>query len=254
MDDATLVAELTRLVDATLGTAVLGTYLHGSAVQGGLRPASDLDLLVVTREQLTQARRHALVAGLLAVSGSRNGARPVEVVVVRRSEVRPWRYPPVADLQYGEWLRDRLETEGPGPPAPMPDLALLLSVALSADRPLQGPPLGDLVDPVPASDLHRATRDGVPDLVASLEGDERNVVLTLARVWATVATGRVLTKDGAADWALPRLPAPVRPPLAHARDLYLTSTYGDEHWPPGLLEAVPVVADELVERIDRTPR
>ena len=39
--------------------------------------------------------------------------QPVEqnpqVTVVVRSEVRPWRYPPRMDFQYGEWLRSDLE-------------------------------------------------------------------------------------------------------------------------------------------------
>lgn len=251
MDDATQLTALSRTIDETLGPTVLGTYLHGSAVRGGLRPASDLDLLVVTREELTHPQRQNLVEGMLAVSGSGHGARPAEVLVVRQGALRPWRYPPVVDLQYGEWLRDRLEADGAAPPTPMPDVALLLSVALAADHPLRGPRLRDLVDPVPVSDLVRATRDGLPDLVASLEGDERNVVLTLARVWATVETGRILAKDEAADWALARLAPSARPPLAHARHLYLTSSYADECWPVGVLDQVPDLAVELVAHIDR---
>jgi hypothetical protein len=31
------------------------------------------------------------------------------VTVVAQAQVRPWRYPPSFDLQYGEWLRERFE-------------------------------------------------------------------------------------------------------------------------------------------------
>jgi hypothetical protein len=41
-------------------------------------------------------------------SASRSGAGParsVELTIVVADEIRPWRYPPRCDLQYGEWLR-----------------------------------------------------------------------------------------------------------------------------------------------------
>lgn len=43
------IAEVLALVGEVLGPDVLGAYLHGSAVLGGLRPRSDIDILVVSR-------------------------------------------------------------------------------------------------------------------------------------------------------------------------------------------------------------
>lgn len=61
------------LVDDVLGPEVAGAYLHGSAVLGGLRPASDVDVLVVARRSLTDGERRALLDGLLRVSGFTGG-------------------------------------------------------------------------------------------------------------------------------------------------------------------------------------
>jgi streptomycin 3"-adenylyltransferase len=47
------------------------------------------------------------------------------------------------------------------------------------------------------------------------------VVLTLARIWTTLETGAIRSKDGAADWVLARLPAEHRPVLERARAIYL---------------------------------
>ncbi len=58
---------------------------------------------------MDEKQRHALLSGLLGISGSRNHARPVELIVVDQSEVRPWRYPPTADFLYGEWQRAEYE-------------------------------------------------------------------------------------------------------------------------------------------------
>jgi streptomycin 3"-adenylyltransferase len=46
----------------------------------------------------------------------------------------------------------------------------------------------------------------LPGLIESTIGDERNVLLTLARMWVTAAIGEFLPKDEAAEWAMPRLP------------------------------------------------
>jgi predicted nucleotidyltransferase len=54
---------------------VLGAYLYGSALAGGLRPRSDLDVLVLVRRELTIEAKRRLAEGLLAISG--RGPRPV---------------------------------------------------------------------------------------------------------------------------------------------------------------------------------
>lgn len=48
---------------------VLGVYAHGSATLGGLRPYSDLDLLVVLGRPTTYGQRERLTGELLGVSG-----------------------------------------------------------------------------------------------------------------------------------------------------------------------------------------
>ncbi|MFI6008198.1 aminoglycoside adenylyltransferase family protein [Streptomyces sp. NPDC051243] len=241
---------LLPLLHHTLGPAVLGIYLHGSATLGGLRPHSDVDVLVVVRERTTEAQRRALVEELLRVSGG--GSRPVELIVVVQDDVRPWRYPPTRDFLYGEWLRADYERGVTPAPEPSPDLAPLLTMVLLANAPLYGPPPADVLDPVPHEDLRRAIVAGVPELLGELDADTRNVLLTLARIWTTLATGVIRSKDAAADWALPRLPAEHRAVLAHARAVYLG--HEEERWgDDGLLPAVRPCADFLVRAIESRP-
>jgi streptomycin 3"-adenylyltransferase len=224
------VGEVVRLVDQVLGPDHIGSYPHGSSVLGHLRPASDIDILTVSARSLHAAQRRALVVGLLPLSGSTAGMRPVELTVVVQQDVRPWRYPPRCDFLYGEWLRGRYLAGETPEPEPMPGLALEISVALRGHEPLHGPPVTHVLDPVPPADVVRASVEGIPSLLADLSEDTRNVVLTLARVWVTLATGEILSKDAAASWALQRLPAEHRPVLAHARQLYLETSYVDERW------------------------
>jgi streptomycin 3"-adenylyltransferase len=216
---------VTRVVREVLGRDVLAVYLHGSAVSGGLRPASDLDILAVLRRPTTRGEKASVIERILPLSGPADPGghrRPVELTLVVRDEVCPWHYPPSLDLQYGEWWRSELE-RGDLPPwrDPDPDLALLLAMVLQAGHPLFGPGPADVLDPVPPADIRRALIDVVPGLLDDLEGDEANVLLTLARTWVTLATGVFQPKDAAADWVLSRLPDEDRGVLAHARAVYI---------------------------------
>ncbi|MCH0572179.1 DUF4111 domain-containing protein [Streptomyces sp. MUM 136J] len=252
------VQEIVGLVGGVLRQDALGIYLHGSAVLGGLRPASDVDVLVVSRRRMDERDRRALLGGLLQISGSRNRARPVELTVAVQSEVRPWRYPPTCDFLYGEWLRAEYEAGEVPQPEPMPDLALLITMALTGDRPLTGPPPAQVLDPVPHTDLVRACVTGIPGLLDGLDGDTRNVLLTFARVWTTLATGRIMSKDAAADWVLAQLPPEHRPALEHARHLYLHCPYSEENWSAAVRAQVRAHVDRVLAEIDRlrarTPR
>jgi streptomycin 3"-adenylyltransferase len=221
------------IVRDVLGADIVGAYLFGSAALGGLRPRSDLDVLVVSSRRTTRAEKLRLVERLLAISGRRTARgrwRRIELTIVVESEIKPWRYPPTIDFLYGDWLRAELERGEvePSPTRIKPDVAPLITMALLADEPLIGPPPADVFDPVPQDDLVRAIVGDIGSLLDELDSDTANVVLTLARIWSTVADGAIRPKDVAADWALSRLPEEHRAVLARARAIYLGEE--EERW------------------------
>jgi predicted nucleotidyltransferase len=239
-------------VRGVLGEDAVGAYLHGSAVLGGLRLDSDIDVLVVSRRVTTPEEKRVLIDRLLPISGCGDPSgrsRPIELTIVVDADVRPWRYPPRFDFLYGDWLRAEFEQGGLAPwTAPNPDLAPLITMVHLANRPLFGPPPGEVLDPVPPGDLVRAVVDGIPGLLDDLASDTCNVVLTFARIWTTVATGVIRSKDAAADWALSRLPAEHRAVLARARAIYLGDE--EERW-DDLLPGVRPHVEHVIREIQR---
>jgi predicted nucleotidyltransferase len=230
---------------------VIGAYLFGSAVLGGLRATSDLDILVVTGRRTSRMQRRAVIKGLLNVSGGTppGAARPVELTLVAHEDVRPWQYPPSQECLYGEWLRAAFE-RGVVPEREVnPDLAVLITMVLRWGIALAGPPPAEVFDPVPPEDLVHSAMHGLPQLLSDLKTDTRNVLLTLARVWTTVETGEVLSKDEAARWALDRLPPEHRPVLARARQTYLRGTQQERC---GELSAVHDCATYVATAIQRS--
>ncbi len=221
------------LVRDVLGPDAVGAYLFGSAVLGGLRRESDLDVLVASKRQTTREEKQRLVDRLLTISGRRAPQgrwRRIELTIVVESEIKPWRYPPSFDFQYGDWLRSEFESGNvaPWPTTMNPDLASLITMVLLGNTPVLGPPPAEIFDPVPHDDLVRAIVGDIDALLGDLDEDTRNVILTLARIWSTVATGVIRSKDAAADWALDRLPAEHRAVLARARAIYLDDE--EERW------------------------
>lgn len=242
-----------EIVRDVLGRELVGAYLFGSAVIGGLQPESDLDVLVVAARPTTLGEKERLVERLLAISGRpapEGRWRRVEVTIVSEPEIRPWRYPPRMDFQYGDWLRRAFESGDPEPwqVTENPDLAPLVTMALLADTPLLGPPPAHVLDPVPHEDLLEATAGSLDALLRDLDDDTRNVILTLARIWSTVATGVIRSKDAAAGWALERLPKEHRLVLARARAIYLG--HEGERW-DDIQPQVRFYADHVVGEINQ---
>lgn len=208
-----------------LGDSLLAVYLYGSAVSGGLRPQSDIDLLAVVEEGLTEGQRDDLLTALLRLSGRHpaapEGPRSLEVMVFRQPDLTAAACPARAEFVYGEWLRDAFEAGDKPMPAHHPEHTLILAQARREAMSLIGPSVDNLLPEVPLNYVRQAICDALPALMVGLRGDERNVLLTLARMWRTVRTGDFVAKDAAAVWAIPQVHARDASTLDYARRAYL---------------------------------
>lgn len=210
--------------------SVVGVYLYGSAASTGLRPDSDIDILVVTRRTLDSAERVDLVKLLLSKSGWRGhrdqfpeaaDRRPLEVTFLTLKDLALSTSHPRLDFQYGEWRRETLSAGTTPEPTDDSDVVILLATALGSSRALRGVPLSDVAVPIPLPVLRQAVAEQVPDLLRGISGDERNVLLTLARMLVTVETGEIVSKDQAAQTIAARRKGDDRAMLSTARGGYL---------------------------------
>ncbi len=208
-----------------LGEALLAVYLHGSAVSSGLRPQSDIDLLAVIDRPMTDGQRRDLLSALLQISGRHpakpGGVRCLEVIIFLLSESDGLGFPALAEFTYGEWLRKDFEAGVMPIPKRDPENTLILAQARQNARPLFGPTAPELLPDVPLTEVRLAMHDALPALLNGLRGDERNVLLTLARMWRTASTGEFVSKDAAASWAVPQMPGEEAATLDLASRAYL---------------------------------
>lgn len=213
------------LVQQILSLDLQALYLHGSAVAGGLRPQSDLDILAVVDAPLSDEQRQDLIAALLSVSAPHpatpGGPRCIELVVCRLADLQRNVHPAKVEFIYGEWLREAFKEGYLSEAAADPEYTLLLAQALQQAQLLWGSDVLADVPATPIEHIRQAMRDGVDPLYEGLRGDERNVLLTLARMWRTGVHGDFVTKEQAAEWAIPRLSEELAKTLEYARLAYV---------------------------------
>ncbi|OJX13010.1 MAG: adenylyltransferase [Caedibacter sp. 37-49] len=221
-----------ELLKVILGPDLLGVYLYGSSLVGGLQKYSDIDLFVITHRATTYEEKTRLVANLLKISGiyMKSSKLPIEMTLVEKTAINPWQYPPHFDFQYGEWLRTSFEKDiiEPWLTYEMPDLALIVTQVLLKSQTLWGVECKLLLAPVPYHDFMKAMLHDLNRLAADLEYDTRNVLLTYARIWSTLETNAIRSKPAAADWVINRLPAIYQPVMTRAKAICIGME--NEHW------------------------
>ncbi|MBS2140828.1 nucleotidyltransferase domain-containing protein, partial [Escherichia coli] len=89
-------SEVVGVIERHLEPTLLAVHLYGSAVDGGLKPHSDIDLLVTVTVRLDETTRRALINDLLETSASPGESeivRAVDVTLVVPDKILPGLYP-----------------------------------------------------------------------------------------------------------------------------------------------------------------
>jgi len=241
-----------EILKMILGTDLLGVYLYGSALVGGLQKYSDIDLFVVTNRKTTLEEKTRLITNLLQVSGiyMKSSKFPIEITLVEKEKINPWQYPPHFDFQYGEWLRNSFEkgVVEPWETYEMPDLALIVTQVLLKSQTLWGLAPENLLPHVPYRDFMKAMICDLDRLNKDLNNDTRNVLLTLARIWSTLETNAIRSKPAAADWVMNHLPKNYQPVMRRAKLICIGVE--NEYW-EDIKALIKSCADFMVDKINR---
>ena len=248
------VNQVISIAETILQGQILGIYLYGSATMNGLRPDSDIDILIITKQELSNSIRADLTKQLLKISGSVGciEKRPLEVTIINQSDIVPMQFPPKCQYMYGEWLRGEMEAGEYPQACNDPDIMILLWQARKNSITLKGAESKELIPAIPFHEIKKAIRFSLPGLISSFKGDERNVLLTLSRMWFTLVTEEITTKDVAAKWVILKLPERFPPLLTTAKEAYLGNL--SDEWETVEKEAMALVEymKKQIEELLRT--
>jgi hypothetical protein len=190
---------------ATLEPELVGVYLYGSAITGGFDPAlSDLDLLVVTETdaRLLDLTRIGAMHDRLA-SRDPDWADRLDIAYVGRRTLATFRAGgTVASISHEDTLQLYDDADG---------WLQTWYLVRYADKPLIGPPVGDLIPPIERAEFVNAVARDTDRIVRRMETDQRSglvayTLLTLCRVLRALDDGAITSKQEAAAWVADRMP------------------------------------------------
>jgi predicted nucleotidyltransferase len=193
---------------AALGDVLVGIYSYGSLSLGDFDPASsDLDLLVITKDQLTDAQIGILRQFYADLSKEWNDfSGRIEAAYIPRAEAvrhtpgeKHYLISPVWDFQPAElgndWVLNR-------------------SIARSG-KPLFGPEPSTIIDNVPRDEISRVEKKLLCDVWAKhIDGPawmkprkyQAFTILTVCRILYGIEHGVIVSKPAAAAWAIETFP------------------------------------------------
>ncbi len=196
----TLETELHSLLDENL----LGIYLHGSLAQGGFQPArSDIDIIVVSEQDIEPAKQRLIVEMLLRLS---KAPIPLDIYFMNKSAIFPFQQLLPYDLHYNERLREhyqallRREDWQNDINQHDPQLSIYLAVLHAHGIVLAGKPIDETLPVVPEQILRESL------ITATLLArDERmrdlvSFVLNACRTLAYLREGTLISKDEGGVW------------------------------------------------------
>ena len=247
------IEDTVNLLKNVFGENLIGFYVYGSLLMGGLQKYSDIDLFAVSNRETTKQEKEELEKSLLKISGIyaiSKELKPIELTIVVKSQVNPWQYPPSFDFLYGDWLRKDFEAENiePWQTKKLPNLALVITQLLLSNKVMFGPSPDTLLNSVPYNDFMKALTSEVESVLNDLGWDTRNVLLTLARIWSTVETDTIRSKADAAKWTINKLPKKYGPILVRAKSILLGEQMED--W-EDLKKEIKPCANYIVEQIEK---
>lgn len=193
-----------------LGSSLAGIYLFGSLALGDFDPeSSDVDLLVVTELALDEEKLACLSNAHEKIFSSKLPlAAALEVTYMSRDALH--------SFAAGKSLCFRVDRASPKLRADTLDVDWLINFfALhQGGRALKGPKISSLIPEVTPAELrHAMVQLNARWWQPIAEAPEKLVscayryyaVLTMARMLATAASGKVVSKKAAADWAAKKL-------------------------------------------------
>lgn len=203
---------LQTAVQRILGEQLLGMYLHGSLSNGGFDEHSDIDIVFVTKNEVSEDMFSALHAMHLEMAKLDSPwAHQLEVSYIPQHSLRRFdrsdMLHPHLDRGRGEVLH-RMAHES--------DWVIQRFVLRERGVIITGPHPITLIDPISPDDLRRAIVEVLPLWLGpileqpsqiSKRGYQSFFVLSLCRIFYTLKYGEIVSKAAAANWALEALDA-----------------------------------------------
>jgi streptomycin 3"-adenylyltransferase len=205
---------------------LLGIYLHGSLAMGCFNPQlSDIDILVVTRDNMTNEDRFLFTQELIRLSYN---PVPIELSVITKHDIDNYEYPLKYEYHYSEaWREDYMkiieskeqmileEFKGTDP-----DLSAHIMIILHRGICLYGNAISDVFPSIPKEDYISAIFEDINYIRKCLTEKPVYSILNLCRVFWFITEGQVSSKEESGEWAMEVIPQKYKALLTDSLNMY----------------------------------
>ena len=251
-----ILQEFTEEAISTFPGNLVGVYLHGSAAMGCFNEkTSDLDLIVVVKEEPEDREKRAFLEAVLLLS-SRGPKKGIEMSVVRSESCRSFVFPTPFSLHFSEAHRGWFE-ENPADyiekmKGTDPDLAAHFMILRLFGLCLYGAPVPEVFELPDSGKYLESIEEDIGGADEEIRKDPVYFTLNLLRVLAYKEENLVLSKRQAGEWAEERALFPeYREWIRHALQAYEGGAAGRPEEAPE--EPPEAFAGALLKEIRETP-
>lgn len=200
-----LIIDVKKTVLSIISNKILGIYLHGSYVLGGLKKKSDLDFLVVVNDGLDEIEVTKIIHSMFELSGELgSNKRYIELSILNTENLGNKDYPNRIEFIYGEWLRESFQNNIKQENQFDPEYIIMIFQALEHNKKIYGSSdLNELIPNIP----YLAVLEAMYDITQSLEFENQieditNTILMLCRMIYTCRNQTTTSKDAAGNYIL----------------------------------------------------
>ncbi|MCM1539116.1 MAG: DUF4111 domain-containing protein [bacterium] len=209
-----------------LGDALVGVYLHGSAVMGCFQAkTSDLDLIFVIKQEISDEKKRKFMDRVVKWN-AQAPEKGIELSVVRESVCDPFVYPTPFELHFSmahlDWYRKSPEDYIAKMQGTDLDLAAHFTILAHRGRTLYGKAIGDVFGEVEGAYYWDSIVSDIENAAEEIAKQPVYMTLNLCRVLAYKRERLILSKKEGGEWGLSNLPEQYAGLLKSALEAYRT--------------------------------
>ncbi len=185
---------------------LVGVYLHGSAAMGCFHSEkSDIDLLVVVSEEISDKEKRTFMDMVVALNG-KAPKKGLELSVVRREVCKPFVYPTPFELHFSvthlEWYQRNPADYVARMKGVDKDLAAHCTILFHRGKTLWGEEIAAVFGEVPDTAYFDSIWNDIENAKEDIAENPVYIILNLCRVLAYRREGLILSKQEGGEWAL----------------------------------------------------
>lgn len=193
-----------------LGPHLAGIYLHGSAAMGCFHEKkSDIDLLVVVYDEISDQRKRRYMNMMVAVN-AHAPEKGIEFSLIKKDVCKPFLYPTPFELHFSITHLQWYKADPSGYIEKMKgtdkDLAAHITILYHRGKCLWGEPIRSIFEDIKKEFYFDSIWNDVKNAREEIKANPTYVILNLCRVLAYQKNGMILSKQEGGNWGIDHLP------------------------------------------------